>query len=158
MNWLLLILAWVVVIAVFMILKAVSMKPEEIKISALHDVDIDGERAAKNLSEAIKCKTISRPDPNDVDWTEFEKLVEYMEKAYPLVHKNLKKEVIADHSLLYTWAGSDETLKPIALMAHMDVVPVMPGTEGDWEHDAFSGHNDGTFLWGSRHTGYEAPA
>ena len=148
MNWVLIILAWVVVVALFMILKAASMKPEEIKSGRLHDVEIDGERAAKNLSEAIKCKTISRPDPDDVDWSEFEKLVKYIEKAYPLIHKKLQKEVIAEHSLLYTWKGSDEGLKPVALLAHMDVVPVMPGTEGDWEHDAFSGHNDGTFLWG----------
>jgi carboxypeptidase PM20D1 len=30
----------------------------------------------------------------------------------------------------------------------MDVVPVMPGTEDDWEHDAFSGHVDDEFVWG----------
>ena len=148
MTWLYIVLAWVVVVLLFMVLKAVSMKPVEIKKGLLHDTEVDTDRAAANLSEAIKCKTVSRPNPEDVDWAEFEKLNRYIEKAYPLVHKMLKREVIAGHSLLYTWEGADKSLKPAALLAHMDVVPVMPGTEGDWEHDAFSGHVDSEFVWG----------
>ncbi len=35
--------------------------------------------------------------------------------VYPNVHRALKKEVIGNYSLLYTWAGSDPTLKPILL-------------------------------------------
>ena len=33
-------------------------------------------------------------------------------------------------------------------MGHMDVVPVVEGTEGDWNHDAYSGHVDDTYIWG----------
>ena len=148
MSWIFYVLPWIVVLLVYILIKAAAMKPEEIKKGELHDIKIDNDRAVKSLSEAIKCKTISRPNPDDVDWAEFEKLKKHIEKAYPLVHKTLKQEVIADHSLLYTWQGTDESLKPAALLAHMDVVPVMPGTEGDWEHDAFSGYADGEFLWG----------
>ena len=35
---------------------------------------------------------------------------------------------MATHSLLYTWPGSDPTLKAILLVGHMDVVPVEPGS------------------------------
>lgn len=34
------------------------------------------------------------------------------------------------------------------LMGHMDVVPVVPGTEADWTHVPFSGHVDDTYIWG----------
>ena len=34
------------------------------------------------------------------------------------------------------------------LMGHMDVVPVVPGTETDWTHNPFSGHVDDTYIWG----------
>ena len=34
------------------------------------------------------------------------------------------------------------------LMGHMDVVPVVPGTEADWTHAPFSGHVDDTYIWG----------
>jgi carboxypeptidase PM20D1 len=33
-------------------------------------------------------------------------------------------------------------------MAHQEVVPIEPGTEGDWSHEPFSGTIDGEFLWG----------
>ncbi len=148
MTWLYIVLAWLVAIIVFILLKAASMKPEEIKTGKTRDIDIDTDRAIKSLSEAIKCKTISHPNPDDVDWAEFEKLSWHIQKAYPLVHKKLNREVIADHSFLYTWEGSDKSLKPVALLSHMDVVPVMPGTESDWEHEAFSGYVDDKFLWG----------
>ena len=148
MSWIFYVLPWIVVLLVFMLIKAASMKPGEMKKGELHDIKIDKDRTVASLSEAIKCKTISRPNPDDVDWAEFEKLGSHIEKAYPLVHKKLKKEVIAGHSFLYTWQGSDESLKPAALLAHMDVVPVMTGTEGDWEHDAFGGHVDDKFIWG----------
>lgn len=51
-------------------------------------------------------------------------------------------------SLLYKWQGTDESLKPIAFLSHMDVVPISEGTEQDWEYPPFEGHNDGTFIWG----------
>jgi carboxypeptidase PM20D1 len=33
-------------------------------------------------------------------------------------------------------------------MAHMDVVPAETSTLSRWTHPPFSGHNDGTFIWG----------
>ena len=37
------------------------------------------------------------------------------------------------------WPGSDAALPPVLFTAHMDVVPVEPGTEQDWQHPAFAG-------------------
>lgn len=142
------ILAMLVVIITVMLIRASKLKPEDIVIGDSCGIDVDTDRAVKNLSEMIKCKTISRPNPDDVDWAEFDKLLVYIENAYPMIHKNLKREIIAEHSLLYTWKGEDEDLLPLALMSHMDVVPVMPGTEDDWKHDAFSGDIDDNYVWG----------
>jgi carboxypeptidase PM20D1 len=50
--------------------------------------------------------------------------------------------------LLYTWQGSDTALKPIALLAHQDVVPIAPGTEKDWEQPPFQGIIANGFVWG----------
>lgn len=36
-------------------------------------------------------------------------------------------------SLLYTWKGTDPNAKPVALLAHHDVVPIEPGTETRWQ-------------------------
>ena len=33
-------------------------------------------------------------------------------------------------------------------MAHLDVVPILPGSESSWTHPSFSGAIDGGFLYG----------
>ena len=55
---------------------------------------------------------------------------------------------INTHGLLYHWPGSDSYLKPILLTAHQDVVPVEPSTVSSWLHPPYSGHYDGTWVWG----------
>jgi carboxypeptidase PM20D1 len=51
----------------------------------------------------------------------------------------LDVDVVNDYSLLIRWPGSDPEVQPILFTAHMDVVPVEPGTEQDWQHPAFEG-------------------
>jgi carboxypeptidase PM20D1 len=60
----------------------------------------------------------------------------------------MTREVVADHTLVYTWKGSDPSLAPVVLMAHQDVVPVTPGTEGDWKHPPFGGVIADGAVWG----------
>ena len=110
--------------------------------------EINVQRYRENLSKAIQFKTISNRDSNKVNWNEFEKFHKYLDEAYPLIAKNLEKEVVSPANLLYRWKGSRSDLQPIALLAHQDVVPVSAGTEEDWVHDAFSGYDDGEFIWG----------
>ncbi len=110
--------------------------------------EINVQRYRENLSKAIQFKTISNRDSNKVNWNEFEKFHKYLDEAYPLIAKNLEKEVVPPANLLYRWKGSRSDLQPIALLAHQDVVPVSAGTEEDWVHDAFSGYDDGEFIWG----------
>jgi carboxypeptidase PM20D1 len=72
----------------------------------------------------------------------------WMEQAYPLLHRTLKKEVINEYSLLYHWKGTGSSQKPWLMMAHMDVVPVDERTAGDWAHGAFSGDIADGYVWG----------
>ncbi len=109
---------------------------------------VDADRAVKNLSEAIKIPTISYPDHDLVDWSQFEKFHDFLEQSYPLITKNLKREKVSIASLLYKWEGKNPALDPIALLSHQDVVPVSEGTEQDWTHPAFDGVIDDGFVWG----------
>ncbi|MCL2512281.1 MAG: M20/M25/M40 family metallo-hydrolase [Oscillospiraceae bacterium] len=106
------------------------------------------EKFLKNLADAIKFKTISNNDENKVDWAEFERFHDFLEERYQLIHKTLEREKVSRASLLYRWKGSDGSLPPMAMIAHMDVVPVSAGTEKDWKHPPFSGCYDGKNLWG----------
>ena len=68
----------------------------------------------------------------------------------PLVdsYDHLTHTPINTHAHLYTWPGTNETLQPIVLMAHEDVVPVNPGTLGQWTHPPFDGFVDDEWVWG----------
>ncbi|WP_432474140.1 M20 family peptidase [Amphritea sp. HPY] len=106
------------------------------------------DQAARRLAEAIRYKTISYQDPSQRNGAEFLKLHQYLEKAFPRAHTTLSKEVVNNFSLLYTWKGSSKTLKPIVLIAHMDVVPSVSGKEGDWTYPPFDGHIADGYIWG----------
>ncbi|UZJ54106.1 hypothetical protein CBS101457_003426 [Exobasidium rhododendri] len=68
----------------------------------------------------------------------------YLKKAFPAVHASDKivKETVNEHGLLYTWVGTNSSLKPIIFMAHQDVVPVDPTTISSWTHAPFLGYVD----------------
>jgi Gly-Xaa carboxypeptidase len=108
--------------------------------------------AIERLSGAVKVATQSYDDMGkigeDLRWNVFYEFAEYLERTFPLVHGGLELEKINTHGLLYTWKGKDTKLKPNLLMAHQDVVPVPDSTVKSWTHPPFSGHYDGTFIWG----------
>ncbi len=109
---------------------------------------VDVERVSEKLSKAIRIPTIAKLDEEGFDWTEFDKFHKFLEDEFPLVHKTLKREVIARADLVYIWEGSDPSLLPIAFLSHQDVVPVTEGTEGDWDHPAFAGEIADGCIWG----------
>jgi len=109
---------------------------------------VDVARAAQHLAEAIRFRTISHQDSASNDWGEWDRFDAWLQAAYPAAHAAMNREVVADHTLVYTWPGADATLAPIVLMAHHDVVPVTPGTEGDWAHPPFEGVVADDAVWG----------
>ncbi len=109
--------------------------------------DLDEAGACKRLGRVLSFPTVSSMDAEAVDWQPFDDLRAYMQQAWPRVFVAGEVELVG-HSLLVTLGGSDPALKPVMLMGHMDVVPVVPGTEADWTHAPFSGHVDDTYIWG----------
>jgi carboxypeptidase PM20D1 len=112
------------------------------------EIAVDEREAASRFAATLMFPTISFQDPTQLDSLAFRDLHSYLESTYPLVHSNLEREVISGLSLLYTWEGRDPTLDPVVLMGHMDVVPVIPGTEGDWTHPPFGGVIADGYVWG----------
>ncbi len=104
--------------------------------------------AVRRLSAAIQIKTVSYAAANAGAASEFSALHRLIAESFPLIRGALKREVVNDYSLLYTWAGSDPSLPPVLLTAHMDVVPVEPGTEGQWTHPPYSGAIADGYVWG----------
>jgi carboxypeptidase PM20D1 len=104
--------------------------------------------AGERLAGAVRIRTISPEDPAAFDASAFRTMHAYLQAAFPRVHRQLVRETVATHSLLYSWPGSDPSLKPLLLAGHLDVIPVEPGSEGTWRHEPFSGRIDDGFVWG----------
>ena len=118
------------------------------QVAVAPPIAVDLDRAAEHLSLAVQIPTVRHQDrAEDVDeeWTRLHGL---LQSAYPVAHAAMRREELASRTLVYTWPGSDPSLAPIVLMAHQDVVPVTPGTEGDWKHPPFGGEIAEGAVWG----------
>lgn len=94
---------------------------------------------AERLGEAVRFRTVSYQDHDQIDSAAFAGFHRFLRESFGLVFAQLQVETINEYSLLLRWPGTDASLPPVLFTAHMDVVPVEPGTEQDWQHPAFSG-------------------
>jgi carboxypeptidase PM20D1 len=117
------------------------------------ETGFDAGKLADRLAEAVRLRTISWQDgasPADIEASRqaFVSLRNWIETTYPVFSQTATREIVGDYSLLFTWKGSDPTLKPVLLMSHMDVVPVAPGSEDRWTHPPFEGKVADGYAWG----------
>ena len=104
--------------------------------------------AVSHLSAAAQLRTVSNQDPADNDLAEWDKLHAWLAVAYPAAHGAMTRTILPNKTLIYHWPGGDPSLAPIIVMAHQDVVPVTPGTEGDWKYPPFAGTIAEKAVWG----------
>lgn len=104
--------------------------------------------ASAHLGAAIAIPTVSSTDPDRMDPAAFLALHELLATSYPGVAAQLSRETVGGLSLLYTWQGTDPSLEPVLLLAHLDVVPVAPDTVSQWQHPPYSGEIADGAVWG----------
>ncbi|KAH8093792.1 hypothetical protein BXZ70DRAFT_909148 [Cristinia sonorae] len=104
------------------------------------------------LSGAVKVPSESYdamgPVGEDPRYAVFADLHAFFRKSFPLIHSQLNVSTVNTYNLVIHWQGSDPSLLPILMTGHQDVVPVDPSTWNQWEHPPYSGHYDGTWIWG----------
>lgn len=120
----------------------------QLQVAPLAPVAVDEKAVAERLAEAVRFKTVSSREDAALNADQFKGLHAMLQTRFPKVHATLQREVVGDLSLLYTWEGADPKAKPILLLAHQDVVPIAPGTEGDWKQAPFSGAITDGYVWG----------
>lgn len=130
---------------VFNTLRYPRRRPDMVR--PVERLQIDLPAAAERLAQALRFPTVASEGP-EADGKPFQGLHDFLQLSYPGVHRSLTREVVNDWSLLYTWPGTDPARQPILLMAHLDVVPVEPGTEGQWQHPPFAGEIAEGYIWG----------
>jgi carboxypeptidase PM20D1 len=136
------------VLGLVLSLRALTLESRQQAEVAPVSVAVDAQAAARRFAGAIGFPTISRGDTMPHDTAAFEGLHEYLAATYPLVHTALEVERVNGLSLLYRWEGADSSARPVILMGHLDVVPVIPGTEAEWTHPPFAGIVADGYVWG----------
>ena len=109
--------------------------------------DFNPDRAVQHLSRALTFPTVSYVDTAKIDYAAFDRMQDFLRAAFPRIAAVGQWERFG-HSILITLPGNNPGLLPVLLMAHQDVVPIVPGTETNWLHDPFSGDISDGFVWG----------
>ena len=120
---------------------------KQISKEKIPTIEID-QATIERFSNALKIKTISPENPKDFDSLSFNKFNHYLKTTYPLTDSLLVKKQFSNYSHLYQWEGTDTNLKPVVLMAHLDVVPVIEENLTDWKQPPFDGKVVNDTLWG----------
>nr|XP_023649262.1 N-fatty-acyl-amino acid synthase/hydrolase PM20D1 isoform X1 [Paramormyrops kingsleyae] len=105
------------------------------------------EQLLSNLKEAIQIPTVSFAE-NDLNTTALQEFGRFLQRVFPAVFSSplVKHEVVSNYSHLFWMPGSDSSLQPYMLLAHIDVVPA---TESDgWDAPPFSGEEIDGFIYG----------
>lgn len=137
-------LAMLALLAAVVLFNTLTFKPRSLNYTMpLVEVDAD----ISVLSEAITYPTISHKK-GMIDDSAYEGFHQFLKARFPLIHTNLNKELINDYSVIFTWAGTDISLKPLVLAGHIDVVPVEYSSLEDWDVEPFSGKVQGNYLYG----------
>uniref|UniRef100_A0A8D2BZ73 N-fatty-acyl-amino acid synthase/hydrolase PM20D1 n=1 Tax=Sus scrofa TaxID=9823 RepID=A0A8D2BZ73_PIG len=98
------------------------------------------------LKGAIQIPTVSF-SPKELNTTALAEFGEYIRKVFPTVFKTsfIRHEVVGEYSHLFTVHGSDPSLQPYMLLAHIDVVPA---PDEGWDVPPFSGLERDGFIYG----------
>jgi carboxypeptidase PM20D1 len=131
-----------------LVVRTLTFRSRQITAPAPPPLSVDRDAAAQRLAGALTFATISNQDPTQLDPAAFRALHTYLAEQFPRVHALLSRETVNDYSLLYRWEGRDPQRLPVLILAHLDVVPVEPGTEPDWTHPPFGGVIADGFVWG----------
>jgi carboxypeptidase PM20D1 len=129
-------------------LRAGMVSSRQVAAQPVTDLPVDAAMTAEHLAAAVRFRTVAKADGWPEDPAALHGLQQYLAATYPRVHATLRREVIADSSLLYTWTGSDPSLPPLLLLSHMDVVPVEAASAQRWTVPPFSGRIADGYIWG----------
>ncbi|HKW40388.1 MAG TPA: M20 family peptidase [Gemmatimonadales bacterium] len=135
-------------LAAAVVTRALGTHSRQPSVAPVPREPLDTTALAERLAGAIRFKTISYQDSSRFEPREFDGLHRYLRESFPKTHAALKLEKVNGYGLLYEWTGSDASLAPVVLLAHQDVVPVEPGTEGKWTEPPFEGRIAGGYVWG----------
>ena len=140
MKIILILAAVILVLFMAAVIRTLLIKPKKTYFKLSNDSERVDEYALK-LSKMVQYETVS---VRGVDQAEkFRGFHKVLEELFPTVFSTCEK-IDIDGNLMMKWKGTDDTLAPIILISHQDVVPA----EGEWTYPPYSGTIADGKVWG----------
>lgn len=129
----------------YLLFNTLTFKSNQLEVKAISPIEIDNAVLIR-FQEALRIKTISYENPQDFDSIQFELFNTFLKHRFPFIDSLLDHKIFNRYSHLYQWTGTDDTLKPVILMGHIDVVPI--ASPDKWSVDPFGGIIKENVIWG----------
>ncbi len=127
----------ILILAAVLLFNTFTLSSDQPAYDAVAPVSVP-DQAIDHFRTAVTFKTVSYTDRSRIDTAEFRKFQAFVRETYPLVDSLLDRKIF-NHTLFYTWPGTDPKKPGVVLMGHYDVVPVDSSTMDKWEAGPFSG-------------------
>jgi carboxypeptidase PM20D1 len=147
-NVLILIFVILLFIVAFVLVRTITFARPFEPVELAEETPIESQVVAEHLADAIRCQTITVSEKAEPTRKAFLELQRVLEQNYPRLHASLKREMIGDYSMLYTWEGSEPELDPALFAGHLDVVPADPASLDEWHYPPFKGQIAEGYVWG----------
>lgn len=103
------------------------------------------ENILNKFRKAIRIRTITHSNYEQNDLNEFKKIHTFIGQNYPVLADNLEIQSLSEYSIIIKWPGKQKELKPVLLLSHFDVVPVI---EKNWSVPPFDAVEIDDYIWG----------
>jgi carboxypeptidase PM20D1 len=129
-------------IAVF---RASTLVSWQASIAPVAAAKLDSAAAIMQLSKAIQCETTAGHQRGfGIFWT-------LVSNSFPKLHQQPTLSIAEynEHTAIYKWAGRQNTLPAIVLVAEFDVPEPSLSRLIDWKYNPFLGKVDDGYIWGA---------
>lgn len=96
-------------LAAVVLVRMAQFASRQVEVEPVTDIQIDAQQVAEHLVQALRFRTVSPQDLEQVNAEEFLALHGFFEQAFPQVHTTLAKEIVADYSLSIAGPGETRT-------------------------------------------------
>jgi len=141
---LIVVLVVLAVLVVTMLIGASRVVPTPVVDPLPPSQTMGSEESVERFQEMLRIPTVWAAEDPDADHSPFDRFVPRMRELYPAVFSQLELTMVNTYGIMLRWKGADESLAPVVLMAHHDVVVADP--EG-WTHDPFAADIADGRIW-----------
>ena len=145
-----------IIVFVFLVLGIIALYntmttySKQVDIKALKLSSLNDSLALAKLSAAIRIPLVNNPI-DSVFLSSEKKFPEFLREAFPDFHNDAALSIMnfGTNSLLYRWKGRDSRLKPILLIAEINVNDPDLNKLPQWTYNPFLGKISGGYIWGA---------